>query len=243
MTAVTEPDAAAGGGVGSVAAMTCSERAARRFPFVAYLSEASRGRIDREARLMGTGKGGRLLSRGDEAAGVYLVLSGRLDVYNITAGGRETTLYRVLPGQSCLFALSSVFAGVAYPAWVRATAPTGILVIPPGLARSLHDAEPAFRAWAFTVQSRRVLDLVTAIEAVQTLPVGERLVSYLLRAADASLQVRETHEEIAAYLGTAREVVSRHLAGLARDGVITRSRGVVTIADPEGLRRAAGGAA
>lgn len=215
--------------------MTSSERAARHFPFIEHLSEASREHVDRAARVLGIPKGTELLARGDEAAGLYLVLAGRLDVYNLTVAGRETTLYRVLPGQSCLFALSAVFAGVRYPAWVRATAPTALLVIPAGLARSLHDAERAFRTWAFTVQSRRVLDLVSAIEAVQTVPVADRLVSYLERAADGSQQIRETHEEIAVYLGTAREVVSRHLAELARDGLISRSRGRITVVDRDGL--------
>src|SRR5262249_41673467 len=145
-------------------------------------------------------------------------------------------LYRVRAGETCLFALDAVFSGVAYPAWVRATAHANILLIPGGLVRDLHNTEKAFQKWAFSVQSRRIFDLVSAMEEVQTLPMGERLISYLIRAANHRGEIRETHQEIAAYLGTAREVVSRRLQELARKGLVTQTRGRIVLRDVPKLR-------
>jgi len=211
--------------------MTIVKRAEVLFPFIRELSQSFRSRLNDEARILTGKKRRELLSRGDRADGAYLVLAGQLDVYVMTADGRETTLYRVRSGETCLFALNAVFSGVAYPAWVRVISDAAILFIPGKLVRDLHDGEKPFRNWAFAVQSRRIFDLVSAFEEVQTLPVGERLRSYLARAANHQNEIRETHEEIAAYLGTAREVVSRHLHLLARKGLITQSRRCITVRD------------
>jgi CRP/FNR family transcriptional regulator len=215
--------------------MTLTNRAEVCFPFIRELTESSRLRLEKEARILTEKKGKELLSRGDRADGAYLVLTGQLDVYVISADGRETTLYRVRGSETCLFALNTVFSGVAYPAWVRVVVEAAILFIPGNLVRDLHEQEGAFRNWAFGVQSRRIFDLVSAFEEVQTLSLGERLCSYLTRAANSRNEVRETHGEIAAYLGTAREVVSRHLNLLARQGLVTRSRGRITITNPRKL--------
>src|SRR6185369_12666202 len=109
--------------------MTLVNRAEVFFPFLGELSEAFRLRLKEEARILTGIKGKELLSRGDRADGAYLVLTGQLDVYGISATGRETTLYRVRGGETCLFALNSVFSGVVYPAWVRVTTEATILLI------------------------------------------------------------------------------------------------------------------
>jgi CRP/FNR family transcriptional regulator len=219
-------------------AMKLVERAKVSFPFLQELSGAFRARLDAEARIVTARKGRGLLSRGDRADGAYLVLAGQLDVYVIRADGRETTLYRVRGAETCLFALNSVFSGVVYPAWVRVITEATILLIPGQLVRELHEGEKPFRNWAFGVQSRRIFDLVSAFEEVQTLPLAERLCSYLVRAANGRNEVRETHEQIASYLGTAREVVSRHLHRLAGKGLITQSRSCITLPDPRKLSEA-----
>lgn len=215
--------------------MTTTKRAEVLFPFIGDLLPAFRSRLNAEARILTAKKGCQLLTRGDRTDGAYLVLSGQLDVYVLTADGRETTLYRIRGGETCLFALNAVFSGVAYPAWVRVISDATILLIPGALIHDLHEAEKPFRNWAFTVQSRRIFDLVSAFEEAQTLSVGERLCSYLVRAANHRNEVRETHEEIAAYLGTAREVVTRHLHQLAQKRLITQSRRCITVRAPRKL--------
>ncbi len=219
--------------------MTPVMRAELFFPFLGKLSAPLRLRLNREARQTTARKGRLLLSRGDRADGAYLVLAGQLEVYALRADGRETTLYRIRRGETCLFALNSVFSGVAYPAWVRVVVDANILFLPGSLVRDLHDREKAVRDWAFAAQSRRLLDLVSTLEEVQTLSVAERLGSYLVRAANDRNEVRETHQQIANSLGTVREVVSRHLNQFARRGWITKARGCLTIRDPRARNRVA----
>jgi CRP/FNR family transcriptional regulator len=60
----------------------------------------------------------KVIYRGDEVAGVYLVEAGALRIYYVSSEGREGTLYWVDPGQSCIIALNCLFVRLSYPAWV-----------------------------------------------------------------------------------------------------------------------------
>ena len=206
------------------------------FPFMTNLTEASQRRLNESARILREKKGRELLARGDFVGGAYLVMTGELDVYVIDHEGREVSMYRVRAGESCLFAINALFANVPYPAWVRVTSDTTtILRIPATVLKELHNQDKAVRDWVFGVQSQRIFDLVTALEELQTLPVEARLRSFLLRSANAEHQIKKTHEAIARYLGTAREVVTRNLRTFASTHVVALTRGCVTILDTKRL--------
>jgi len=206
------------------------------FPFMANLAEASQRRLNESARILRETKGRELLARGDFVGGAYLVMTGELDVYIIDHEGHEASMYRVRPGESCLFAINALFANVPYPAWVRVTSSTAtILMIPATVLKELHHQEKAVCDWVFAVQSQRIFDLVTVLEELQTLPVEARLRSYLLRSANAEHQIKETHEAIARYLGSVREVVTRNLQMLASAGLVALNRGCITILDTKRL--------
>ena len=203
---------------------------------MANLAEASQRRLDESARILHEKKGRELLARGDFVGGAYLVMTGELDVYIIDREGREASMYRVRASESCLFAINALFANVPYPAWVRVTSSmASILMIPAAVLKELHHQEKAVRDWVFGVQSQRIFDLVTTLEELQTLPVEARLRSYLLRSANAEHHIKETHETIARYLGTAREVVTRNLRTFARAGLVALTRGCVKILDTKRL--------
>ncbi len=63
-----------------------------------------------------------------------------------------------------------------------------------------------------------------------------RLARCLLRQTDADSTVHATHEQLALEIGTAREVVSRHLKGLEQEGLISMKRGSITLLRPGALR-------
>ena len=65
--------------------------------------------------------------------------------------------------------------------------------------------------------------------------MDERLVGYILRRTANNNRLDETQESIAAQLGTTREVVSRILSGLERNGFIETGRGYIVVVDRSGL--------
>ena len=206
------------------------------FPFVADLAETSQRRLNESGRILHEKRGRELLARGDFVGGAYLVVAGELDVYIIDHEGREVSIYQVRARESCLFAINALFANVPYPAWVRVTSDRAtILMIPAPVLKELHHQEKAIRDWVFGVQSQRIFDLVSTLEELQTLPVEARLRSFLLRSANSEHQIKQTHEAMARYLGTVREVVTRNLRIFADAGVVALTRGCVTVLDAKRL--------
>ena len=103
----------------------------------------------------------------------------------------------------------------------------------------LMDSDPAFRGFVLRSFGQRMADLTRLLEAVAFGRIDERLAQVLLALAEGEV-VRATQSEIAARIGSAREVVSRKLDAFAKAGWVVRDRGEVHLRDVTALRRAAG---
>lgn len=216
--------------------LTLSQETISRFPFLKELSDEALNLIQRDANRSVFAEKANLIFKGDRVSGAYLVEAGALRIYNIDARGKETTLYTVLPGESCLLALNCVFSGLLYPAWVSVDSlPASVLVIPSAAFKRLHGTEEAVRNFTFNVLSARIFDLMSRLEEITSCDLTQRLASYLVRRADNHGEIRISHQEIAAHLGTAREVVSRLLGEFKQNGLINTSRGCITIISVKGL--------
>ncbi len=200
------------------------------FPFVAKISDEARQVFDRNVVYTEHDKKSRFIEKGEDVAGICLVTQGALRVFNMHPSGKETTLYTVTSGQSCLLAVNCVFSGVAYPAWVNVDQEnTKIISIPAAAFRTLYQMDETIRDFTFEVLSLRVFDLMTRLEEVSLYGLDRRLASYLVRAADGEGVISATHHDIAAELGTAREVVSRILLELKKKALVETSRGSIRV--------------
>jgi CRP/FNR family transcriptional regulator len=92
-----------------------------------------------------------------------------------------------------------------------------------------------------TLLAGQVRYLSDAVEDLALYTVRTRLARFLLSRAEDAIphSSRWTQEEIAAHIGTVRDVVGRTLRSFAREGLIRRQRGHVTIADREKLEKEA----
>ena len=177
------------------------------------------------------GRGGDVLIRqGDAVEGVFLVTSGVLRVFALHADGREATLYRVRPRQICLLSLNSTFARTRYPAWVSVeSAHAAVSVLPGELFRGLFPIEPSVQQLVMQALTTTIGELLIRLDEAMLLPLRDRIVRYLARHADAAGCVRTTHQAMATYLGSSREVVSRELGMLKRRGRVETARGVIRV--------------
>ena len=209
------------------------------FPFLSRLSRESRGELDALSGARAAA-GARLLRRGDIIDAAYLVTSGALRVYYVTAEGREATLYHVEPGGLCVLSFTSVVNQEPYPAWVEAGREGGEFVrVPRAAFMRLLDSEPAFRQYVFSALSGRVFELMRALEEAGSAQMEERVSRFLLRRQGVDGCVRITQEALASELGTAREVVFRALRSLAGRGLIQTGRMRIRVLDRPGLQSAA----
>ncbi|CCQ75018.1 Crp/Fnr family transcriptional regulator [Magnetospira sp. QH-2] len=185
-------------------------------------------------------KGDGVIERGDPVSGAYFVLDGALRVYTLGPSGKEATLYRIEPGETCVLALNALFNDVLYPAWVDAEADTVIGVLPGPVYRTLFSSETPIQDITVRALSSAVFGLMSELEQRTAQTVEQRLAGYLLLRANGDGKVRNTQQEIAARIGTSREVVGRLMAQFADQGLVKTGRGMVTLVEPAALNDLSG---
>lgn len=176
---------------------------------------------------------------GSPCENYVLLLEGSVRVQVIGEGGREAVLYRVLPGQSCVLTTCCILSGEDYPAEGFTETPVrGLVVTKPTFDGALESAH-AFRRFVFANLGGRIADVIARMEEVAFRPIERRLASYLLTHVDERGAIQATHQEIAVEVGTAREVVSRHLKRLEAAGLVELGRSTVRVSKPVELQRLA----
>ena len=85
-------------------------------------------------------------------------------------------------------------------------------------------------------------DVMWVMQQILFMSLDKRLAIFLLDelAQQGGDTVRLTHEQIAKYMGSAREVVSRMVKYFATEGIVESSRGGIRVLDKPKLRRIAG---
>lgn len=177
-----------------------------------------------------------LFRPGDHAAGFLVVLSGRVEVFLTGPTGREILLYAVAPGQSCIQTTLGLMGGEDYSGEAIVATPARAVLIPRGQFDRLMAEEPGFRAFVLTSFARRMADVTRLLERVAFARVEARLAATLLDLAQDG-RITATQADLAARIGSAREVVSRRLEAFQRAGWVETERGTVRLTDPAALRR------
>lgn len=209
-----------------------------RFPSLAAGDPASQELLD-GARQISVAADQAAFRAGSACQNYVLLLEGSVRVQLIGEGGREALLYRVLPGQSCVLTTCCILSGEDYPAEGITEAPVRALAISkPAFDRGVELA-PAFRRFVFANLGARVAEVIARMEEVVFRPIERRLAAYLLARSGGGAVIQGTHQEIAVDLGTAREVVSRHLKRLETAGLVQLGRSTVEVKDPNNLRKLA----
>ncbi|MGE5493516.1 MAG: Crp/Fnr family transcriptional regulator [Actinomycetota bacterium] len=176
-----------------------------------------------------------LLFKGQRISGAYFVLEGRLRVYSLAPNGTEATLYFIQPGETCVFALNSLFNDLLYPAWVQAVAETTIALIPGTVYRGLFASEAVIQDFTVRNLSTLVFRLMAELEEVHSYKLNERLANLILIHASSGGELRMTQQEMAFHLGTTREVVARLIREFVALGLIETRRGLTLVLNAEGL--------
>ncbi len=203
------------------------------------LPAADRERIERAGRAIALPAGSRIFGPGQSPESFLLLVEGSVRVHQVSEGGREIVLYRVSAGESCALTTACLMGYDDYQAEAVAETAIRAVMIPRQLFDELVSESAVFRRFVFTAFSRRITDLLRIIDEVAFQRVDIRLAGKLLELAAGANVVTRTHQELAAELGTAREVISRQLHELQRRGWIASGRGHIDIRDGAALARLA----
>jgi len=159
------------------------------------------------------------------------VLNGSGRIYKLGASGREITLYRVEAGDCCILTLSCIHSARAFPAFAVCESPLQAVIVPASIIRQWMDSEPVWRNYAWNLIADRLADVINLVEEVTFRRMDERLADYLEQSTQPMLKI--THQQIAADLGTSREVISRLLKDMQQKGKLELGRGWIRLSGSE----------
>ena len=211
------------------------------FPFWKDLPQTEQEHLCNSTTIQNYKRGDRVHDGGNECTGVILVKSGCLRFYILSDEGKEVTLYRLFPGQMCMLSASCVLQAVTFDIYVDAEEDSSCFIIAPSALQHLIDTYPDAKIFALETAVDRFSDVMWIIQQILFLSVDRRLAIFLLDETSriGSDTVNLTHEQIARYMGSAREVVSRTLKYLAAEGYVENSRKGIKILNKKALGKLA----
>lgn len=181
-------------------------------------------------------KGAVLFRPGEAAQGFVALLSGRIEVNLTGPNGREILLYAVDPGETCIQTTLGLLGDDLYTGEASVASPARIVLIPRGLFLRLIDDDAAFRRFVLHAFAQRMHDVTRLLERVAFGKIETRLARALLDLAEDG-RVEATQSDLAARIGSAREVVTRRLDAWARSGIVATDRGRVDLLDVAALEQ------
>jgi len=187
-------------------------------------------------------KGELLFTEGEPCTGLFVIESGRVRIFKSSPNGREQILAVEGPGSS--IAELPLFDGGNYPASTAAMEDARIYFISKQDFHSLCLVHPQVPLKVLKVVGARLRKLVGIIEELSFTTVRSRLISVLVRLAKAGkktpagvqIQLPPSNQELAAEIGTVRELVSRNLSRLQAEDLIQMDGKAVTIPDLKRLQ-------
>lgn len=193
-------------------------------------------------------KGDVLFVAGEEARGLYVIVEGSVRAYRESVDGREQVIHIERAGATV--AEVPVFDDGTFPSSVAAEENTKVLFIDKRDVRLLCLQHPEITLAALKVLAKRLRRCAELVETLSLREVGQRLARFLLAEArrkgspkiggQATVKLTLTNQQIAARIGTVREVVSRAFTRLQQDGLIEVQGRVLSIPDPDALAAYAG---
>jgi CRP/FNR family transcriptional regulator len=173
---------------------------------------------------------------GDRVDAIALLISGVVRVYKIGETGREITLYRFGNGESCILTANAILSQKGFPAVATVEKEAEAVMIPADTFRDWVRRYDLWREFVFDLLSQRLSAVMAIVEEVAFRRMDARLASLLMELSQGSDLVRMTHQQLAAELGSSREVISRILEDLSEQGMVEGSRGSIRILDREALQ-------
>lgn len=212
------------------------QRLEQTFSFLRKADAAFHRRFMGAASLVQLKQGQYICQEGRSCTHLALIIQGSARVFKLGDNGREITLYRIGPGQSCILTASCILSQQPFPAFAVCETDVEAATIPAADVRRWLSESEVWRDYIFGLVSRRLASIINVVEEVVFKRMDRRIADYLTtRVQTSNEMLHATHQQIASDLGTSREVVSRILKDLESNDLLRVSRGTIQILDLPGL--------
>lgn len=188
-----------------------------------------------------------LFLAGEEAHGLFVIVRGSVRAFRESVDGREQVIHVERAGAT--IAEVPVFDDGTYPSTVAAEEDTDALFLDKRDVRQLCLQHPEISLAAVRVLAARLRRCAELVEALSLKEVGQRVARFLVAEArrhghptddGVCLTLSQTNQQIAARVGSVREVISRAFSRLQHDGLIVMEERKLTIPDLDALSSFAG---
>jgi len=182
---------------------------------------------------------GMLIHRSQEnCKGLMSVIEGQLRTYIVSEEGREVTLFRVPQGNVCVLSASCLMDSIEFDVVIEAMEETKVQILPSVTLNQIIKNNPYVELYLYKSASEKFTEVMWTMQQILFQKMDQRVAGFLLEELNAgqtdTLQI--THDEIARYIGSAREVVTRVLKYLAEQNVIELGRGKIIVSDINKLK-------
>lgn len=207
------------------------------FPFWDKLSDADKETFLNSSVDIGFKKGTNI-HNGNECTGIILIKTGSLRLYILSDEGKEITLYRLFPGEMCMLSASCVLNNITFDVFVDAEENSECIIVGGCAYAALAERCDEAKIFALETALARFSDVMWVMQQILFMSMDKRLAIFLSDeiAKNKNDTVNLTHEQIAKYMGSAREVVTRMLKYFSSEGIVELSRGGIKILDKKRLR-------
>lgn len=187
-------------------------------------------------------RGQAIFHDGEPCRGFFVVESGVVRLFKTSVDGREQVLAIMGPGN--VFGELPVFDGGPYPASAAALSEASVFFVSKEDFHALCRRHPEVLLKVLQVVASHLRRVIGVVEELSFTTVRHRLAVLLLqlarrrgKRATCGIQITLTssHEELAAHIGSVRELVSRNLSQLQAEGLIKRQGKNIIIPDLKAL--------
>ncbi len=211
------------------------------FPFWEKLTAAEMESICRSAAEMTYSRGSFIHRASEDCVGVILVQAGALRVYIQSEDGRDITLFRIEEGEACILSASCFMQEITFEILIDAEEDSRVTVIPTAVFKKLSDENIYVENFVYKQTTERFSDVMWTMQQILFMSFDRRLAVFLIdeSAKTGKDTLTMTHDQIAKYTGSAREVVSRMLKYFENEGMVELGRGRVRLKDKKRLKELA----
>ena len=209
------------------------------FPFWEQLNSEEQKLVAENALSQNMQKGD-ILHRGcGECSGIVHVANGQLRVYIVSEEGREVTLYRLHKGDLCVLSASCLMDAIVFDVMIEAVEETELVMLPSPALNPIMAQNPMVELSLYKTVVERFSDVMWTMQQILFMGADKRVAHFLWdeMAKTGDMTIRLTHDEVARFIGSAREVVTKVLKYFVEEGAVALSRGKIEIIDKAKLRK------
>lgn len=220
--------------------MTDIERAVTNsLTFYEKLNDSQKRTIADNAILKRLKQGYNVHSSAEECTGLIIVRSGELRVYMLSEDGREITLYRLFENDVCVLSASCVIESITFDVFIDAEEDSEIIIVNSGALNEIVFDNIYAECFMLKKATERFSEVMWVMQQILFFKADRRVAIFLIDEMNKtkSAMLNITHDKIARYIGSAREVVSRILKYFEREKIVKIHRGGLEVIDKTALMK------